>query len=111
MRAAPIFVALFLFSCGGGSPDVDGGIPDGSADDGSLARRDANCGPVASTRSECVMDSCSGGLTCVNGPCPYPCCLGGRLETCELIDGVACDMRAPMDCGAGTCVSAGNPCP
>lgn len=81
--------------------------------DSGRALRDAGCGPEAPTGAgpECVRETCFGGLTCVNGPCPYPCCVGGRLEECELATGYECNVAPPMDCGGGACVQAGQPCP
>lgn len=103
---------LFLVACSGGAPSADAG-PDASRGDASRPLRDAGCGPVAPAGPgpECVLETCSGGRECVNGPCPYPCCVGGRLEVCEIGTGLECAAPAPMDCGMGTCVSAGEPCP
>ncbi len=109
-RTLPL-LALLALACGGGSPDADGGGA-GSIDAGRPLR-DAGCGPVAPTGPdpECVMETCFGGLQCVNGPCPIPCCMDGRLETCQLANGYECNVPAPMDCGGGTCVGFGEPCP
>lgn len=104
-------LALLLVACGGGSPDPDGG--GSGTDDSGRALRDAGCGPEAPTGPDpqCVVETCFGGLQCVNGPCSYPCCVSGRLEECELLDGYECNVPPPIDCGGGTCVSAGELCP
>ncbi len=107
-----VLAVLLLAACGGGAPSPDAG-PDASGADAGRPLRDAGCGPLApsGTEPECVLETCFGGRQCVNGPCPYPCCVGGRLEVCEHASGSECAAPPPMDCGMGTCVSAGEPCP
>ena len=107
-----LLLACALAACTDTSAPPDGSVADGFIEDGTIGRRDAGCGPVSvPTDPECVMDTCTGGLTCVGGPCPYVCCAAGRLETCEHLEGYECNVPQPMDCGGGTCVGAGMVCP
>jgi len=112
MRIRSIVLAVLLASCGDGGGEDAGAGRDAGGDAGR-ALRDAGCGPVAPSGSapECVMETCFGGQVCVNGPCPLPCCVGGRLMECDVADGFECATPPPMDCGGGTCVQAGEPCP
>jgi len=108
----PILFAALLAACGGGGGG-DAGASSDAGVDASRPRRDAGCGPVAPSGAdpECVLETCFGGRVCVNGPCPLPCCVGGRLMECDVADGLECATPPPMDCGGGTCVQAGEPCP
>jgi hypothetical protein len=106
MRQVLLAALLVLAASCGGSSTSDAGPPDGGP-------RDAGCGPLepSGTAPECVRETCFGGRTCVNGPCPYPCCNAGTLETCFIGDGFECAAAPAVDCGGGTCVAPGESCP
>lgn len=75
---------------------------------------DGGCGPTAPSGSDpqCVFETCFGGLTCVNGPCPFDCCTAeGTLDTCFITDGYECNVAPAVECGGGTCVQSGETCP
>lgn len=113
MSRAVLVLACLCCACTDTSDPADGSLADGAIVDGGPIRvRDTGCGPIEIPAAPaCVMDTCTGGETCVSGPCPYVCCLEGQLETCEHRDRAECDVPPPTECGGGTCVSAGMFCP
>ena len=99
-------------ACTDTSDPADGSLADGAAVDADMRVRDTGCGPIEiPTEAACVMDTCTGGETCVTGPCPYVCCESGHLEECEYVDRGECVVPPPVDCGGGTCVPNGMFCP
>lgn len=114
--SAPVALALLLGAC---SSDDDGRPADASMPDAPSI----DSGPDAWSYDASLdasgdsggFGSCQpnmfGGRDCVGGPCPYPCCQDGALETCFISNGSECGVVMAIDCGGGRCVYPGEECP